>query len=417
MRPWVTVTALAVVLAAARLEAADGDWPNWRGPDAQGVSKETGLLKSWPEGGPRLAWEMDLPGGNSHASVILVGGHLLTMSNTNHQGASIVCMDRSTRKMVWAALTTGNGPSNSTPTYSDGLVYGIGRDGKLHCVNAETGKELWRKHLQQDLGGGKTPGWQFAESPLVDGDRVIVTPGGEDAVLAALNKKTGAVIWKTALPPGLRGKDVHPQYSTIVAAQVGGVRYYMTFIYSLGLVGVDAHTGRFMWNYPRIFNGTANVSTPVAAGEFVFCSTAYQTGAALLKLDGPAAREVYFMPADQFQSHHGGFVRIGDYIYGGSGHNAGDPTCIEWKTGRVMWRQQQLGKGSGSVVAADGRLYFLWEDGTVGLIEARPDAYRLAGQFQLPGQDGPAWAHPVVAGGKLYLRWAAKVFCYDVKAG
>jgi outer membrane protein assembly factor BamB len=359
---------------------------------------------------------MDLEGGDTLASVAIVGDRLYTMANTRKKGGSVICIDLTARKILWAGQTTGNGPANATPTVSEGLVFALAKDGGLHCFRTDNGEKVWSKHLQHDLGGGKKPNWQFAESPLVDGDRLIVAPGGEDAALAALDKKTGDVIWKTALPADLRGKYVHAQYASIVVSQAGGVRQYVTLLYNLGAVGVDAKTGKFLWNYKKVNNGTANCSTPAAFGDYVFCSTAYEKGSALIKLDGATAKEEYFLPAKTFQSHHGGFVRIGDHLYGGSGHNAGNPTCIEWKTGKVLWQEKQLGKGSGSVTAADGHLYFLWEDGTVGLVDAKPDAYKLAGQFKLPKQQGPAWAHPVVTGGKLYLRWGARLFCYDVKA-
>ena len=421
-----SLTTLANLLAAAPPKAARAkrspakaatstDWPRWRGADGQNLSKDTGLLKQWPAGGPKLAWEMDLEGGGSQASVAVVGGRLYTMISSFTKGAAVGCIDLAKRQILWAGAITGNGPGNSTPTVDGDRVYGLSVDGGLYCFRAADGEQVWHKNLLEDLGGGAKPNWQFAESPLVDGDRLIVTPGGDEAALVALDKRTGDVIWKTALPDDLRGRDAHAEYASVVISEAGGVRQYVTLLYGLGAVGVAADDGKFLWHYDRIGNGTANCSTPLAFGDHVFCSTAYDTGAALLKLDGSGAREQYFLPAKTFQSHHGGFVRVGDFVYGGSGHNAGDPTCIEWKTGKLRWQQKQLGKGSGSVTAADGRLYFLWEDGTAALIEADPKAYRLAGQFQLPEQDGPAWAHPIVAGGKLYLRWSAKLFCYDVK--
>lgn len=419
-----TAAAAAVALAAvtffaAPATAAPGDWPQWRGPTWENVSADTGLLRQWPAGGPKLLWEFngltEIKGG-SHASVAIADGRLYTIGNSAKQGASLYCVDLDTRKVLWLAKMSGNGPSNSTPTVGDGLVFALGNQAELICVKADGGELVWKKHLQKDLGGGKTPGWNFSESPFVDGDRLVVTPGGDDAALAALDKKTGEVIWKTALPADVRGKGHHAQHSTITVTEAGGVRQYMTLIHGLGLVGVDAKTGAFLWNYKRINNGTANIPTAVAHGDLVFCSTGYGTGAALLKLDGKTATEQYFLKGDTFQNHHGGFLRIGEHLYSGSGHNAGKPTCIELKTGKVLWQQEQIGKGSGAVTAADGHLYFLWEDGTVALIEATPDAYRLKGQFQLPKQSGPAWAHPVVTGGKLYLRWGGKVFCYDLKA-
>jgi outer membrane protein assembly factor BamB len=217
------------------------------------------------------------------------------------------------------------------------------------------------------------------------------------------------------VPQGERRRGIGAQYSSIVAAEAGGVRQYITLIAAKGLVGVAADDGRFLWSYRRILNSTANIPTSVVHGPYVFCSTAYGTGSALLKLTGTGAEEVYFLGANTFQNHHGGFVRVGDYIYGGHGHNSGNPTCIEMKTGRVLWQRRQPGGGSGSVVYADGHLYFRYEKGEVALVEATPQEYRQKGLFRLPQQSGPSWPHPVVVGGKLYLRWSDALFCYDVK--
>jgi len=406
---------LALPALAGPKPAGPLDWPQWRGPDRSAVAKETGLLTEWPEGGPPLAWQVGGLG-NGYSSVTIVGKRLYTMGGKGSSGESVICIDLATRDVLWRAKVGGGGRPQSTPTIDEGLVYALATDGQVACFDASTGKEVWRKHLQRDLGGGQTPTWKFAESPLIDGDRLICTPGGEDAVLAALDKKTGKPIWKSALPAGLRGKGAHAQYATIAPVTAGGVKQYVTLIKNLGLVGVAAADGTFLWNYRRINNGTANIPTALPYGEGVFCSTAYGTGAALLKLTATSAQEVYFLSANTYQNHHGGFLRIGEHLYGGSGHNAGKPTCIELKTGKVLWQVDQPGGGSGSVVAADGHLYFLYQKGQVALIEAKPDRYQLQGKFDLPRQGGPAWAHPVVCRGKLYLRWADKLFCYDVKA-
>ncbi len=416
--PALAVLALAlasVAVPAASPAAEPCPWPQWRGPDQQDISADTGLLASWPEGGPPKLWEIDRLG-NSHSSFAICGGKLYTMGGMR-QGQCIVCVDPGEGKILWAApLSTARGRPNSTPTVNEGRVYAVTSDGMLGCVDAESGKLVWRTHLQKDLGGGKTPGWKFAESPFVDGDRLLCTPGGEDALLAALDKTTGRPIWKTALPDELRDKGAHAQYATIIPAVGGGVKQYITLIARLGLVGVRAEDGRFLWNYRRVVNGTANIATSVARGDEVFCSTAYGTGAALLKLSATGAEEVYWLGKGTFQNHHGGFLRIGDHIYGGHDHNAGKPTCIEWKTGKVLWQHDQPGGKSGCLTAADGHLYFLYQDGTAALIEATPEAYRLKGTFKLPRQGGPAWSHPVVTGGRLYLRWGQKLFCFDVKA-
>jgi outer membrane protein assembly factor BamB len=402
--------------SGALAAAGKAEWPHWRGPDRNAVSSETGLLKSWPAEGPPLAWQADKLG-NGYSTVIIAGGKIYTMGGSGSMGQAVIALEEATGKKLWTAkVSSAGGKTQSTPVFSDGLIYALSTDAELACFDAAEGREVWRKNLQKDLGGGQTPTWKFAESPYIDGDRLICTPGGDDSVLAALDKKTGKVIWQCALPDSLRGKGAHAQYSTVTAAEAGGVRQYVTLIKNLGLVGVAAKDGKFLWNYRRINNGTANIPTAVAQGEYVFCSTAYNTGAALLKLSAAGAEEVYFLDSRTFQNHHGGFLRIGDHIYGGHGHGAGNPTCIEMKTGKVLWQQTQPGGGSGAVVAADGHLYFLYQQGQVALIEAKPDGYKLKGKFELPRQGGPAWAHPVVCGGKLYLRWADKLFCYDVKA-
>ena len=416
--PFSAAVLLGVLTAASSLPAAGGkaEWPQWRGPSREAVSTETGLLTEWPEDGPPLVWTAERLG-NGYSSVVVVGGKVYTMGGSGRTGQAIIALDEATGKLLWTAkVSASGGHTQSTPTVNDGLIYGLATNSDLACFNAATGEEVWRTNLQKDVDGGKTPTWRFAESPFIDGDRLICTPGGDDAVLAALDKKTGKVIWKSALPEGLRGKGAHAQYATVTAAEAGGVRQYVTLIKNLGLVGVAAKDGKFLWNYRRINNGTANIPTAVAKGDHVFCSTAYSTGAALLKLSATGAEEVYFLKSRTFQNHHGGFLRIGDHIYGGSGHGAGNPTCIEMKTGKIMWQERQPGGGSGSVVAADGHLYFLYQKGEVALIEAKPDGYKLKGKFKLARQGGPAWAHPVICGGKLYLRWDQKLFCYNVKA-
>ena len=232
---------------------------------------------------------------------------------------------------------------------------------------ADSGKVVWTKNLLRDLGGASNPGWKFSESPLIDGDRLLCTPGGHKAVIAALNKKTGETIWRCSMPDiGNKGKD-EAGYSSIVISNAAGVKQYVQLT-NEGVVGVSAD-GKFLWGYNRVANGVANISTCVIDGDYVFTSTAYQTGSALLKLvpdgDGVKAEEVYWLDKDQFQNHHGGFVKVGDYIYGGHNHNKGEPTCVEMKTGKILWHAaNQPGKGSGCVLYADGHLYFRYEDGS-----------------------------------------------------
>ena len=432
-----TVVGLSVCLIALGYHstAKAADWPQWRGPNRDGICTETGLLRSWPEGGPKLLWE--LTGlGKGYSSLAIADGKLYTMGDVRLGSEKVQCVlayDLSRRKRLWAAEvgpTHSDGP-RCTPTIDDGFVYAIGTAGNIVCVDADTGKVRWRKNLQSDLGG-KNPNWKYSESPLVDGDKLLCTPGGRSAVMVALNKKTAELIWKCSMPDiGPKGKN-EAGYSSIVVAEAGGIRQYIQLT-NKGLIGVAAKDGRFLWGYNKIANRTASVSTPVVHGEYVFCSTAYGTGSALLKMTaagnsvnpapaagvGVNAEEVYFLDARTFQSHHGGFVRIGDYIYGGHGHGKGKPTCIEMKTGKVMWQQDQPGGGSAAVLYADGHLYFRYENNVVALIEANPRRYNHKSTFALPkrpGMSGPGWAHPVIVDGNLYIRHADVLMVYDIRA-
>mgnify|MGYP000094314219 FL=1 len=414
-------TALVCLGLIAGATALAADWPRWRGPKNDGICTETGLLKEWPAEGPKLLWTASGVG-KGFSSMSIVGGKLYTMGDLKTEEGDrqhVIALDLASQKVAWTALVGpphGDG-SRCTPTFDDGLLYAVGTDGDLVCVQAADGKEVWRKHFAKDFGGRMMSGWKYSESPLVDGDRLLCTPGGDQAAIVALNKKTGEPIWKCASPRPVGGAG----YASIVVTEGAGVRQYIT-LFGRGALSAKADDGKCLWHYPRIGNGTANIPTPVVDGDYVFVSTAYGTGAALLKLSpadgGVKAEEVYFLDANTFQNHHGGFVKVGDYIYGGSGHNAGKPTCLEMKTGKIVWQEAQPGGGSGAVLYADGNLIIRYQGKEVCLIGATPEGYKLKGKFTPPGQPGmggPAWAHPVISDGKLYLRHANYVFCYDVK--
>ena len=260
--------------------------------------------------------------------------------------------------------------------------------------------------------------WKFSESPLVDGDRLICTPGGKDAALVALNKKTGAVIWKSTLPPlGPKGKD-GAGYSSAVVAEIDGVRQYVQVV-GRGAVGVAADTGKFLWGYNRIANEVANIPTPIVRGNYVFVTTSYHTGAALLRIfrkgDGFVAEEVYHLDPSRFENHHGGVVLVGDYLYGGHGQNRGQPVCIHLPTGEIAWKAKQPFPGSAAVLYADGHLIFRYDRGDVALVEATPREFRVKASFKPVTSDGPAWSHPVICDKRLYLRHSNVLACYDLR--
>jgi outer membrane protein assembly factor BamB len=262
--------------------------------------------------------------------------------------------------------------------------------------------------------------WMFSESPLVDGDRVLVTPGAASAAIVALDKKTGATIWKAAVPDlGPKGKD-GAGYSSIVISNGGGTKQYVQLL-GRGLVGIRASDGKFLWNYNKVANHVANISTPVIQGNYVFASTGYQTGSVLLELqktaDGASAREVYFLPPTTFQNHHGGLVLVGNHVYAGQGHNRGFPIAVEMATGKVAWGGdiRNAGEGSAAILHADGRLYYRYQNGVVVLVEATPTGYVEKGSFKIPDVTKPSWAHLAIADGRLFVREQDALYVYDIR--
>jgi outer membrane protein assembly factor BamB len=423
----VLILSASVALGAAARNASP-EWPQWRGPNRDAVARESGLLTQWPEAGPPLAWKAAGLGGG-FSSLAITGGRIFTMGD--RQGSQqVVAMSLADGKIAWTAKVgpiweDEYGGPRGTPTVDDGRVYALGSEGDLVCLDAATGKEVWRRSLVRDFGGRMMSMWKWSESPLVDGDRLIVTPGVPEAILVALDKKTGKEIWRAAAPPlGSQGK-AGAGYSSAVISQGGGVKQYVQLT-GRGLVSVRAQDGKFLWGYNRIANSVANIPTPIVRGNYVFASTGYQTGSVLLELsragDGVQAKEVYFLGSKSLQNHHGGLVLIGDHVYGGHGHNRGYPICVEMATGKVAWGGEGVavghgGTGSAAVTAADGHLYFRYQNGRMVLIEATPQGYREKGAFTIPEVHHPSWSHPVVAGGRLYLREQDTLYVYDLRRG
>jgi outer membrane protein assembly factor BamB len=417
--------ALVVVLFASFGSMALGeDWPQFRGPGRDGICKEAGLLQEWPEGGPKLLWKQ-AGLGRGYSSVAIVGGKLYTMGDRTPEGESesqfVQAYDLASRKELWAARIGpphGDGGPRCTPTLDGELLYAVGTDGDLACLETATGKRVWTKNYARDFGGRMMSGWRFSESPLIDGEKVVCTPGGKEATIVALDKKTGDVVWRSAMPSlGNKGKD-GAGYSSLIAAEIEGVRQYITIL-GRGAVGVDAKTGAFLWGYNRIANGVANIPNAIARGNHVFVTTSYETGSALLKLarDGDkfTAEEVYFLGPKEFENHHGGVVLVGDHLYGGSGRNNGTPVCVELLTGKIAWRGESPGKQSAAVLYADGRLVFRYQNGVVALLDANSKEFKVLGSFKTAVNNGPSWPHPVIHEGKLYLRDHDVLMCYDVK--
>lgn len=406
--------ALAAILGSGPgTPPSEHDWPQWQGLDRTAKSKETGLLKAWPKEGPPLAWKAKGLG-DGFGTPSIAAGRVFAMGN-REKTEYVICLNEKDGTEAWAtALGPGRGGGGDpgprcTPTVDGDLLYVLGRGGTLACLQAADGKEVWRKEMKKDFSG-KVGGWEYSESPLVDGDRLIVTPGGATATLAALNKKTGETVWQAPVSKGSGA-----EYSSVIAVDIEGTRQYIQFLKG-GVVGIAASDGKFLWRYDKPANGTANCSTPIYSDGHVFAASAYGNGGGLAKLskegDGFKAEEVYF--TKEMKNHHGGMILLDGHIYGS---DEGRLTCLEYKTGKVKWAERATGKGS--IAYADGRLYYRNEGGkgSVFLVEATPEKYVEHGRFEPPDRTRlNSWAHPVIANGKLYVRDQDVLHCYDVKA-
>ncbi len=398
-------TTLAAAQAAAQTSA--GDWPQWRGPDRSGLSRESGLLKQWPAAGPPLAWTTTNLGAG-YGSISTSGSRIFVQGLRNRQSI-VSALSRDTGQSVWSKALgpggnndRGSGP-RGTPTVDGDRLYVLTESGDLWCLKHD-GTEVWHRNILQDFSGRNIQ-WLVSESPLVDGAHVIVSPGGRGASLVALDKMTGKTVWTS--------KELSDEagYASAVAADVQGVRTIMTITSQAG-VGVRASDGKLMWKYRPAANSTANVATPVFFDNKVFYSSAYGTGGALLGLRAQAgevtSQEIYF--TREMQNHHGGVLLVNGYLYG---YNNSILTCLEFATGKMAWRNRSVGKGS--LTYADGHLYVVSEDHVVGLVEATPTAYRETGRFAIRDLGAPSWAHPVVSGGRLYVRNQDTLAAHDIR--
>ena len=390
-------------------------WPRWRGSNADGISPETNLLRRWSADGPPVAWS-SRGMGRGYSSLAIHEGKIYSMGKKSGS-VMLVCVSQEDGELIWeTSLGPGKDP-NCTPTVDpdSGLVFALTIEGKLVCLSCENGNEVWRKDYASDFQGQMMSMWGYSESPLVDGDRLICTPGSNRGVLAALDKTTGRVLWTTPMAGGKAG------YASPVISFGGGVKQYVTLV-GQGLIGVRASDGVLLWNYPRIANKTANVPTPIIHGDLVFGSSGYgDGGSALLRLSKAGRNqvrftEVYYKTNKEVQNHHGGMIRIGDHVYMGHGHNNGFPLCMHLPTGRVEWGPERgPGTGSAAITAADGHLYFRYENAEMALVEATPSGYKLKGSFKIKSRNGKSWAHPVILKGKLYLRDQDELHCYSIE--
>jgi outer membrane protein assembly factor BamB len=420
--------------------ATAADWPQWQGPNRNAMSNEQGLLKEWPTGGPPLVRKIGGRGGGDSAPSI-ANGRIFGMGNRD--GNEVVwALSEENGEELWAATLgaafnqswpqSKEGPG-CTPTVDGDRLYVLGMGGNLACLQVADGKIVWQKSLTKDFGG-HIPTWSYRESPLVDGEKLICTPGAEDATFMALNKLTGEVIWKSKLPDREgqgtgggegrgrgRGAGYGATYTSAIAIDVDGQRQYVQMT-ATALVGISASDGKFLWRYDKAANGNGiNCTTPLFVDGMVFAASAYGAGGGLVKLtkdDNGAAKaeEVWF--SKRMQNHHGGIVFFDGCLYGANGGlEGGALICLDSKTGDVLWDERSKRRAlKGSIALADGRLYYRTEDGTLLLIEPSRTEYIERGRVEQPDRSrSPAWSHPVIANGKLYVRDQDLLLCYDIK--
>lgn len=420
--------AVLLLLAFSTIVGA-ADWPQWLGPKRDGLTEETGLLKEWPEGGPERVWLFENCG-YGYAGFSIVDGVLFTMGGrpTAADGdaaegvekqCQLIALDAQTGNELWHVdlgpmleNDWGGGP-RSTPTIDHGRAYALGGKGTLVCVDAKDGREIWRTNLVEDLHGTE-PNWGYCESVLIDGDKLLCTPGGSQGAIAALDKSTGEVLWRAT------ELDDTAHYSSIIKAEIHGQPQYVQLL-EKRVVGVSPDDGRLLWESE--FPGRiAVIPTPIVVGNKVFVTAGYGAGCSLVEVGANnEPTEQYDEQARKLmKNHHGGVVRVGDYLYG---HSDGTGwICMDFNSGERKWRERDI-LSKGAIAYADGMLYCLGEDdGQVALIDASPDGWQEHGRFTLEPQTtirsdrGKIWTHPVIANGKLYLRDQDKVYCYDIKA-
>ncbi len=403
----VAVLALAGWMAGTACAAAPqaGEWPGWRGPNRDGKSPDTGLLKEWPAGGPPKLWQAD-DIGRGFSSVAVSGGLVYItgdVGNTLMLFAFDMNGNRKWQNTVDAAWQKDHPGARSTPMIDGGKLYLVSGHGLIGCLDAKTGRPLWSRKMKDF--GGDVPGWGYAESVLIDGNLAVVTPGGKNC-LVALDKRTGQPVWSST------GFDAPAQYGSCLGLKFQNVPLIVAGTGG-GIVCVGAANGTALWSNPWSAGNTANCPTPAYADGYVFWANGYGKSGICMKLAAAGGRVTaqQAWTTRDMDCHHGGYIIDKGYIYGN--HSDGW-VCLDLKTGKRQWREQGVGKGS--LCWADGMLYLFGENGgRAGLATCSPQGMQMKGTFNVAGE-GTSWAHPVVIGGRLYLRYDTHLYCFDVKA-
>ncbi len=403
----------ASLLCAATVPQEECEWPCFHGLQRNSKSAETGLLKEWTEEGPELLWTISGLG-EGYSSVSIAEGHLYTAGMIGKQ-TYVFAFDLN-GKQVWkkpngsswettlsyARSYTG---SRSTPTYDNGVVYHLGETGRLAAFDCKTGDEIWALELRE-IFDAEIPEYGYSESIYIDGDRLYCNPAGKKGFMVCLNKENGELIWANTEIQGTVG------FSSPIIAESNGYRQIIA-ITSNSVYGADTETGKLLWSVEFENDRSNNVADPIFHDGHVFASSGYGKGSILIELrtsDGKVIPEIVWQ-TELMDNHHGGVILHDGYLYG-AGHSARGWFCLDFMTGKQMWNT----KGKGSLFYADNMFYLLEEKGTMKLVRATPEEYDVVSSFEVPdGGKGMHWAHPVVCGGRLYVRHADKLFAYDIR--
>jgi outer membrane protein assembly factor BamB len=414
-----TALTLAAILFASY---GDSDWPQWLGADRENRSKDTGLLQSWPEGGPKRVWRADGLGA-SFGAISVVAGRLYLLGDLE-DACYLFALDEKDARIVWK--TRVGPPRNTeknmgwqgprtTPTVDDDRIYVMSEPGDLVCFETASGKEVWRKSMVKDLQGEHSI-WLYCDSPVIDGKQVVVKPGGKKGAIAGLDKGNGEVLWRSTELTDTA------EHTSLLPVTIEGVKQYIVF--TMKSVSGVATDGKVLWHVERI-GDVAICTTPLYKDGIVLVGSSYTTGRATafkVAKSGDAFKAEHLYDVD-LANHHGGLVLVGDYVYGTGDYKKGQDRananlkCMELKTGKIVWENPSIGKGS--ITFADGNLILHSEkpkEGLVALVEATPEGYKEKGRFSQPDNTGRnTWAYPVVANGRLYIRDGTGLSAYDVK--
>jgi len=408
----------------AILTAPKQGWPQWRGHNRDGKSPDKGLLKSWPAEGPKLLWKIKGMG-QGWSNVSIGGGRIYTTGRKQASNPAEIpetkTVDERPGKRLFMTAIDMRGKvlwdkditaafighhvyqgSRATPTYDNGNLYLVGGAGVLGCYDAKTGDAKWQRDIKKDFSS-ETMRWGFAESLLILGDLVIATPGGK-SFMVALDKSTGKTVWKSGpFSAAHYSSPIHVVYKGVPMIVNGAAK---------GIVGVHAKTGKILWTHDFASGNMANVPTPAFEDGYVFWSVGYNKGGICLELSvsGQDVKAAEAWRTHDIRTQYGGYVILDGYIYG---NNMYEWSCVELKTGKTLWKAEGVKKGS--ISYADGMLYLYGiEKGQVALAPATTKELKLVGNFNVAGK-GPSRAHPVIAGGRLYIRYDENLYCFDVR--